>query len=737
MRKQYLKVVSLVMVGMLATGMLLDFNVGKASDTEGGGTPQTVTESGTASQDAGATQEGGEGTTTEPVVEATEEEKNPVWIAEDFILEEVKETTNMGITFDGIAIDKFSASGLQKYISLQDKIEVFRIPETLNGKKVERINGQAFAAWTYSKINEPDKFKIRGKVVLPSTMKEIEQYAFEKNEITEVNIPISIRYVSLGSFRYNKSLSKVIFEKGRKTKDLFLSGSCFSGCGITELDLPEHLSYISDNAFSNNKITKLVLPKTGLNALRYSAFYNNPIVEIENLRLKENQYNYDEISSWVFEKTQLKNISFKNFYPDETDEEVIDTESGLPMVKAAKKVDIDKGAFADSKLKSIEISDNIKLPSESNYYMDYGTGMDDDRVFSGNPGWIKGDERVALYRVDRHGKYVLEKPEIETSSSGWGTDDGLFNYDDYKTYVVNPVHVVVNLVDQDGKKIELKEGESFDLLNIKNYRGNEVEEYVEEGLTTLGNKKDFKIGDKFTFEAPKFRDFDFVGVEGAAEDKKEEADASVAVSLAENKGTGKIFSVELKPEKLDTISYGDGYKVGYKEYVFTLKYKKPVNSANVLNPELQEEPKQEPKEEPKTDPTPQPPVEPASTVNENIIPPLVEIIESSEEEEPEINLVPVVTEPVAVSDIEEISFDEDLTPRSDADLEEAGLDILGDEVPQGRKDFTNGKRNKDMKGLLAKTGGLHTVFYQLAAGLGLILLASILVELYRKRKLSK
>lgn len=36
MRKQYLKVVSLVMVGMLATGMLLDFNVGKASDTEGG-----------------------------------------------------------------------------------------------------------------------------------------------------------------------------------------------------------------------------------------------------------------------------------------------------------------------------------------------------------------------------------------------------------------------------------------------------------------------------------------------------------------------------------------------------------------------------------------------------------------------------------------------------------------------------------------------------------------------------
>lgn len=625
------------------------------------------------------------------------------------------------INRDVNAITRMSKKGMEKYRKLKDKMEVFTIPETLDGKPVEMLAANCFNPIL-------DGFDFKGRVVLPQSMMLIAQSAFTKSGVTEINIPSNV--VEIGQFAFHscKNLTKVTFEEGgEKRKNLIINLAAFYGCGLSELNLPERVLRIDRGGFGSNKITKLVLPKTGFKSLEEGVFANNPIESLENWIVEDGK-----IPERIFLKSKLKNVPFQFFVSANTSEEMVDEKTGIARVKVASgQKNISYSAFEGALLRSLEIPSEINLPNEEyNYYNYdfYGSGDPENSPFEGNKGWDDEDSSVALYVIDKNGEYVIDNyDEIENPNK-----NGCF--------LVNPVKLKLNVIDKDSKEVIYKDN-SPKLVKIvrdriKQSSSTTLEKVVNENYYDV--LRFLKIGDRFQFELPELEGYEVEGVEVVKKDGGESkfipltevkprttvllSDASVKAMSSEEKHSGKVYELTLGKDNINIVSYGDGYEVGYRELELNIKYKKPAPP--VVITELEPTPTPEPT--PESTPSPQPPITPVVPTivnNDSIILPIDSVVNPYE--------------PLPAPEFEEISFDEDLTPRSDADLEEEGLEILGDDVPQGRKDFTNGKRNKDMKGLLAKTGGLHTVFYQLAAGLGLILLASILVELYRKRKPSK
>ena len=136
------------------------------------------------------------------------------------------EAGSEAFTVEGKALYSKDKKVLYKYFGTD---KTFTVP---NG--VEKIASFAFA---YTKLQ---------KVVLPKDLTYIDEAAFYKSELKEIDIPSKVERILVETFAYCKNLQKVVFAKS--SKDKFISENAFYKCTALEsISLP--CNVFSKNSF--------------------------------------------------------------------------------------------------------------------------------------------------------------------------------------------------------------------------------------------------------------------------------------------------------------------------------------------------------------------------------------------------------------------------------------------------------------------------------------------------------
>ncbi|WP_051210187.1 leucine-rich repeat protein, partial [Gemella cuniculi] len=218
-------------------------------------------------------------------------------------------------------------------ISYNGTSPIVKIPETINGVAVEHI-GYKESGFGYFKVKlgafeynaEEGKTNKLYKVILPSTLKSIDDNAFKDNDLKEISLSEGLENIGVSAFENNK-LSNVILPSSLKTLEEYsfkgneiaeinlenvtrlekgvlannklsrvelnsnlekISDELFENNRLEEINLPANISSVGINSFSNNKLTSLVLPNS-VTLISDGAFSNNQISS--NLEIPESVTN--------------------------------------------------------------------------------------------------------------------------------------------------------------------------------------------------------------------------------------------------------------------------------------------------------------------------------------------------------------------------------------------------------------------------------------------------------------
>lgn len=320
-----------------------------------------------------------------------------------------------------------------------------------------------------------------------------------------------------------------------------LFGSNFEGNKITELRFPDY-DY-KDNVFSSRE---------PLNAVDFAPniLKDNPIERLTNVDLYARYYNdlSDSESASAFsgfEKRNIKNITFRRDYLTYNSE--IKGVMRTTYVAKSSKIMI-RDLFQNQALRSL-------------IFPRFVTKMHEDyKPFIGNKGWIKGDSRVALYQMDRDDKYSMDN----------ALKDG-------EGFVVNPVYVKFDLLNQFHGSMKTRVSEAIsgkrkrterEFYSTNGYKETENEKDV--AISSYESKLDFKLGDRFVFQAP--------AVEGLV---------AKAVYVGDEEFSPKTdgsFEITIRPENVKEVKYDErqdenfdeGYDVGYMEAKIRVLYEVPT-----------------------------------------------------------------------------------------------------------------------------------------------------------------
>lgn len=88
--------------------------------------------------------------------------------------------------------------------------------------------------------------KLKGKLVLPETLEIIEDYAFYKNEITELNIPNSVIKIGNGAFEENFYITELVI--GNSVEEI--GAKAFHDLELNTIKIPRSIKSIGEYAFS-------------------------------------------------------------------------------------------------------------------------------------------------------------------------------------------------------------------------------------------------------------------------------------------------------------------------------------------------------------------------------------------------------------------------------------------------------------------------------------------------------
>lgn len=229
-------------------------------------------------------------------------------------------------TYDGSTVTGFSHIGALKVRQNKDLV----IPDMHDGKPVTKIGENAFRNVD---LNDRSLRKYDlGSVVIPSTVTEIGDFAFQSNRITELlfDVDAPLFKIGAGAFMNNR---------------------------INMLSLPTGLQYIGDAAFHINEINFVLIPKK-LSFLGRSAFRQN-IIEY-GVGFEEDSV-LTEISEMAFAESGLTSVDLSNATKL--------TSIGVQAFAKNKLADlqlppalerIEAGAFWNNQLTEVSAAENLK-----------------------------------------------------------------------------------------------------------------------------------------------------------------------------------------------------------------------------------------------------------------------------------------------------------------------------------------------------------------------------------------
>uniref|UniRef100_A9A7D2 Leucine rich repeat (LRR) protein n=1 Tax=Methanococcus maripaludis (strain C6 / ATCC BAA-1332) TaxID=444158 RepID=A9A7D2_METM6 len=127
-------------------------------------------------------------------------------------------------------------------------------------------------------------------VIIPDSVKIIEDGAFSYNKLTNLIIPDSVTTIGKGAFSYNK-LSSVVIPDSVTTIGVL----AFHNNELSDIVLPESLKSIENMAFSENQLKSVVIPKSVAN-IEDGAFTTLPRSSENSLKfeIKSMPYTYAE-----------------------------------------------------------------------------------------------------------------------------------------------------------------------------------------------------------------------------------------------------------------------------------------------------------------------------------------------------------------------------------------------------------------------------------------------------------
>lgn len=494
----------------------------------------------------------------------------------------------------------------------------------------------------------------------------------------------------------------------------------FYGSAIEEIVGTGSIELINTGAFSENELKKITVSKN-VQELKHKAFQDNkeltqvvfeerdencPVLEIHGnafsgcnvsgtltfnsfvkiwgpsgLGWGHPGFHSNNISKLVFSDKGIQ-IGWNTFIgnPIETIENLypksyfeFNAFSGTKTLKNISFVDFDK--YEDKTIKSVPSNVFGDGLLKSVELPDHFTSIAGN-AYQNNLGWIEGDTKVAVYRKN---------------ADGYVTDNAVADGD---SFVINPVFVTYELKNQYGQAIT----KDLDLtVDVK--RGADTTSDVQ--VAEDGNKENFKLGDSLTLKGTDIDGLTLKAVNG------EEYKADTALTI--------------DPTKTIEVIYGPDYKIGYKKFVISLTYNDP--NAKDPNAVIYIEPIVPNNDTNNNNDNNSNNNNTDNTVSPSIIP----------NEDLSIDALP--TEIVE----EDIDIDGENTPLGANDIvegEEEDLEIEGDETPLG-KGKIDGKDGKKNTGILAKTGGLHVMLYQMLGLLAVLILGYFGFTFVAKKKKSE
>ena len=208
------------------------------------------------------------------------------------------------------------------------------IPEEIDGLIVKRIGNEAF------------KNKNLQSVTLPSTLEWISEQAFRGNQLTNVVIPDDVSYIGQFAFSDNHLQSVTLPSELESIAEYV-----FNDNQLTNMVIPDNVTYIGSAAFAGNALTSLTISNS-VQFIGSYAFQNNQLTSLiipDNVR---------EIGMFAFEDNNLTSLQlssglskldFSSF-----------SRNNLTEVTIPNSVTfIDEFAFYDNKLRNVTLPDSV------------------------------------------------------------------------------------------------------------------------------------------------------------------------------------------------------------------------------------------------------------------------------------------------------------------------------------------------------------------------------------------
>ena len=315
----------------------------------------------------------------------------------------------------GNIVTGLSAEGKAK---LKNDSEVI-IPSRINNVPVTGIGNGAEGIGTFG-FAEGGKKYVPKKVVLPKTLKNIGDYAFDASGLTEIELSDQLETIGNYAFR-NVKATELQLPKTVKTigKGAF-EATDKKEASLEKVSLAAGMTVIPENAFRGQKLKNVILPKN-ITEIESGAFADN---KVETLDFNEN---LKSIGIGAFENHQLKKLVISENVTEIGDSAFSVTNSGLGKTLTELKLNrklktVGENAFGRSALKELELPDSVEVLPEN--------------AFSGNTAvaevWTSSNKQIAgeapYEKVVAKGEgHQLKYDKL--MGTGWEYSDFVFSED--------------------------------------------------------------------------------------------------------------------------------------------------------------------------------------------------------------------------------------------------------------------------------------------------------------------
>ncbi len=334
------------------------------------------------------------------------------------------------------------------------------IPKQINNISVTEIGVHALS------------IKALETVIIPDTVKKIDNYAFAHNILEHITLPRDLEYISNNAF-YVNNLSSVTFND--KLKEI--GPAAFSENNLEEILLPNSLEIIGAGAFQANEIYTLTIPDN-VDIIEDSAFSEN---NIHNLTLSDKtsiyrdcafcfnniqglvyiSENVTELSPSAFSRTSFAGweVSELNRYYASSEgvlySKDFETLYNYPSSKNGDEYEVLEGtkvistnAFYNTRVDNVSLPDSLILIEEYAFHQSsIRSIIIPDKVTTIETGAFQGC--YALYNisigkglttlgVDVFNNSQINEFDVSEENNTYTSLDGVMYTKDYKTLVAYP-----------------------------------------------------------------------------------------------------------------------------------------------------------------------------------------------------------------------------------------------------------------------------------------------------------